>query len=276
MNEVSDIQPGADGISPGQVSRLGSGSVIYPAAGTHGPRVQQDWQLVLLHSGHVRIQVDDQTIQMNPGQICLLEPGHREFFQFSRERESWHRWISLRLTDDLMPLSWHEAAGVAALSPPMNQIMDAMLDMRQHGFADDSLSVIYLGLAAMALFLGERAAEDSRRLKHPALERMAVYIRRHYTEKIDLDDLAGAAGLSREYLVRLNRQVNGRTPMQQLWAFRLEQGIDLIKNSGLSIGDIADRCGFAAYNHFARSVRRATGRTPGEIRRSALQADHLS
>ncbi|MEX2103818.1 MAG: hypothetical protein WD907_00600, partial [Bacilli bacterium] len=53
-------------------------SVVYPPGGQCGPRVQQDIQLVLLHTGHMDIEIDDKLISFEPGHVVLLKPGHLE------------------------------------------------------------------------------------------------------------------------------------------------------------------------------------------------------
>ena len=95
MSSLGSQQEQVCPVALDQIGKANAGSITYPAHGTYGPRRQNCWQLVLLHCGSVKIQVDDQTVLLDPGEVCLLEPGHREFFQFDPKGPSWHRWISL-------------------------------------------------------------------------------------------------------------------------------------------------------------------------------------
>ncbi|MGH8017222.1 MAG: AraC family ligand binding domain-containing protein [Opitutaceae bacterium] len=75
--------------------RVYFGDVIYEPGGGFGPRVQMDFQLVVLIAGEARVTVDDRTTQWNAGQVALLHPGHNEMFRFSEHRPTHHTWCAL-------------------------------------------------------------------------------------------------------------------------------------------------------------------------------------
>jgi transcriptional regulator GlxA family with amidase domain len=79
---------------------------------------------------------------------------------------------------------------------------------------------------------------------------------------LDVDALAAAAAVSRAHLMRLFARELGTTPMAYVWRRRTERGLRLLEASGLPVAEVADRCGFATAQHFARRVKVATGTTP--------------
>ena len=51
---------------------------------------------------------------------------------------------------------------------------------------------------------------------------------------------------------------------------RFERAKDLLAQSGLPLGAIADQLGFGSQSHFTRAFHTAVGVTPSEFRRHAL------
>lgn len=84
--------------------------------------------------------------------------------------------------------------------------------------------------------------------------------------RFDLSGLATRLGVHRSSLFRRFIATYGVKPSLYLLNLRLQHGLRLIQNSALTVEEIALRSGFADANYFARSIRKATGRTPGAIR----------
>jgi AraC-like DNA-binding protein len=56
--------------------------------------------------------------------------------------------------------------------------------------------------------------------------------------------------------------------MQQLWNVRLREGCRLLRQTGLSIAEVAYRVGFQTPYHFSRHVRQHAGMPPRAYRQS--------
>jgi AraC family transcriptional regulator len=84
---------------------------------------------------------------------------------------------------------------------------------------------------------------------------------------VSLEELAHECRLSRSHFARAFRQTTGQSPHRWLMSQRIALSQDLLRNSELSIGGIADRCGYANQSHFTRVFARYVGVNPGEWRR---------
>ena len=51
------------------------GDVVYEAGGTYGPRLQTNYQLLFINSGHARIEIDGQAVRPSPEADGLLKAG---------------------------------------------------------------------------------------------------------------------------------------------------------------------------------------------------------
>jgi AraC-like DNA-binding protein len=133
-----------------------------------------------------------------------------------------------------------------------------------------------LRLGVDALFLEiVRAGTDGKRraanaVMHPAVSRALNLLQTRYREKWSLERLAGESGISRARLAQLFRRQVGSSIHKALIKVRVEHAQILLKDSDLSISEIAGDCGFATSQHFARIFRQSTGATAAEYRRELL------
>ncbi|MFD0697427.1 AraC family ligand binding domain-containing protein [Paenibacillus sp. GCM10027628] len=50
--------------------------IVYPPGGRFGPRLQQDIQLVLLHTGQMDVSIDGELHNAQSGNVVILKPDH--------------------------------------------------------------------------------------------------------------------------------------------------------------------------------------------------------
>ncbi|WP_279615857.1 AraC family transcriptional regulator [Paenibacillus pectinilyticus] len=241
--------------------------MVYPPGGRFGPRIQQDIQLVMLYSGEMDVTIGDRKLHVKPGNVIMLMPGHEEYFTFSKKEDTWHRWIGVHV-----PMLEREIFEQLSLLPEclplsenMNRLLDLMLRIQQYTSVTDPL-LISLAHAALQLYPSESKQLMQKQEKHPAVYAAIAWISGHFANEFTLNDLAAVVGVSTEHLVRLFRQHENTTPMQYVWRYRVSQAVGLLTNTGLSITEIANRCGFKTSNHFARLVKKTTGHTASELR----------
>ena len=93
------------------------------------------------------------------------------------------------------------------------------------------------------------------------------YIAQHYGEKdLSIADIADCLHFSQAYLNVLFKQEMKMTIKQYLSAYRLERAKLLLGKDFDKVSEIAERCGYANANYFAKVFRDATGMTPAEYR----------
>lgn len=85
-------------------------------------------------------------------------------------------------------------------------------------------------------------------------------------EPLDLGALARIAGLSPRQLNRLFRAELGRSTMGYYRDLRLDKAQSLLRNSPLSLTEIALACGFASSSHFSRAYAASFGQPPSAYR----------
>src|SRR5881296_837586 len=89
-----------------------------------------------------------------------------------------------------------------------------------------------------------------------------------YVEPLDVDDMAGAAGLSRAHFSREFRRAFGESPHQYLLTRRLERAASLLRMTDRSVADICFSVGLQSVGSFTTSFTRIYGLTPTAYRAS--------
>jgi AraC-like DNA-binding protein len=88
----------------------------------------------------------------------------------------------------------------------------------------------------------------------------------HYTEPLDVDDLARVAGLSRAHFSREFRRAFGESPHAYLLTRRLERAAALLRNTDHSVTEICFSVGLQSLGSFTTSFTRTYGLSPTTYR----------
>jgi AraC-like DNA-binding protein len=87
-----------------------------------------------------------------------------------------------------------------------------------------------------------------------------------YSERLDVGDLAAAAGLSRAHFSREFRKAFGESPHAYLLTRRLERAAALLRGTDRSVLDICLAVGLRSVGSFTTSFTRTYGRSPTAYR----------
>jgi AraC-like DNA-binding protein len=89
-----------------------------------------------------------------------------------------------------------------------------------------------------------------------------------YFERLSVDDMARAAGLSRAHFSREFRAAFGESPHSYLLTRRMERAAALLRNTDRSVADVCFSVGLQSVGSFTSSFRRTYGVTPTAYRAS--------
>ncbi len=98
--------------------------------------------------------------------------------------------------------------------------------------------------------------------------RAKEFIAANVSQRISLQDIADACGLSLAHFARAFNTSVGMTPHTWLQTHRIARARDLLLTSTRDLADIALACGFADQSHFTRTFARSCGEAPGAWRRA--------
>ncbi len=114
-----------------------------------------------------------------------------------------------------------------------------------------------------------QAVSDARSLDKysPVIRKVLEYVNANYTTTILIHHLSKKCKISPEYLARLFKKELGSTPTEYITALRTKKAAELLKNSNLSVTDIAEYVGYSDSNYFVKVFKKHYGLTPSAFRR---------
>jgi transcriptional regulator GlxA family with amidase domain len=99
------------------------------------------------------------------------------------------------------------------------------------------------------------------------LRRARDHADRHYTEPLDLETLAGIAGLSKHHFQRMFTTAYGISPAAHVSQRRIERAQDLLRATNLTVTEVCHAVGFSSLGSFSSRFRALVGETPSEFQR---------
>lgn len=133
----------------------------------------------------------------------------------------------------------------------------------EHFTSLENLSVWLSGI--MHRFIS--SSFDFTQVKHSdVVYKVMEYVRRNFSRKISLDDIAGEVYLSRSYLSSLFKEETGQSLFAYINHVRIEKSKQMLLDDTASLADVANLCGFEDQSYFTKVFKKAVGISPKKYR----------
>ncbi len=106
--------------------------------------------------------------------------------------------------------------------------------------------------------------------KPDKIESIRQYVDNNLSADLSRDTIAGTIGVNPEYLSRLFRKDTGLSLMEYIKRRRIVKARELLKDSEISVTQVAASCGFNSLPYFCKTFHQETGCTPKEYRQILL------
>lgn len=247
------------------------GEAHYTPGGVCGPRIQRDYQLVILRSGEAHALVDGQKHAFHAGQVSLMLPGRQETVVYTKHRPTHHTWVAVNPA--FIPKDLARKLDATPKVLPISDLCARLMDsvMAQKAYKGDAGGEFLdaMGLVMLREYL--RTAENAE--QNLIAETPVDLALRHMEERLSdpdcLADAAKAAGVTAQHLAKRFRAQVGVPPGRYLWQLRIERATGFLMHSGMTVSEVASRCGFKTVYHFSRMFSKAHGKSPKAFRKGA-------
>ncbi|MBS1368959.1 MAG: helix-turn-helix transcriptional regulator [Lentisphaeria bacterium] len=136
---------------------------------------------------------------------------------------------------------------------------------RQPGY-EEAASALLIGIL---VWLGRYPLQCKAELGYGAQVECAIaFMEKNLLRPLTLEEIAATANTTKTHFCHLFRNATGMTAWEYLNMLRIEKAKFHFRiSANVSIGEIADRCGFANAGYFIKMFRKREGVTPGEYLR---------
>jgi LacI family transcriptional regulator len=122
------------------------------------------------------------------------------------------------------------------------------------------------GMLIPPLGVAERQSSDVYAIDDPDIAAALRFIREHACEGISVTEVLQAVPLSRRMLEHRFLKLVRRTPHAEIIRIRMERAGRLLRETDLSLAEIASRAGFADANYLSVAFKKQMGVSPRAYR----------
>ena len=152
-------------------------------------------------------------------------------------------------------------------------LLNRIVDESEHRVEySEQMIELLLGQLLIELWRGQPDAQGAPQEKDASLTQMLRHLNTHFDEEIDWEALAARFKLPLRTLSRKIAEVTGMSPNNYLLRLRLCRAMNMLRETDMSVTDIAFACGFNDSNYFTSRFHREVGTSPLKYRRNVDQA----
>ena len=245
------------------------------------PHFHSYYELYYMEEGSCKFFLTDRVYSLQKGDLLLIPPG--EYHIAAYDAKGVHDRFNVYFDEEKVGASVRAylpflQAGCTARhfrifqekEEEISRFLYRMLELyrMENEFGDLTISYFF---PAFLLFLSKNTVSlESGKggdPKETALENAVQYVATHYAENITLEDAAKIAGFTPTYFSRKFKQMVGICFRDYLTHIRLKESTRLLRQTKLSVQEIAFRCGFHSSNYFGDTFHQAYGMSPRDYRK---------
>lgn len=223
-------------------------------------------------SGYGHLELGGKLHRVGPGQAFMVDiPSAHEYYLPSSSDHWEFYFILIRPANlqgkwlDLMSRMGH------VVHIPQDSSVVQLLQGVYHAAARNHITDGFRASSIVYQFIMElyRFSAPRRKRKEtwpPKIRQAVLSIEERYNTLQSLEEIADEAGLSKYYFTRAFKSATGSTPMEYLTKIRMDQAVRLLRETELTLEEIAQQVGYANASYFIKVFRRWIGFSPGEFR----------
>jgi len=208
-------------------------------------------------------------VPAEPGGCIVYPPGMPQYFRCPTPLV--HNWFHF---DQTSAAEWQKAglAEGTVYYPQGSFITELVQKIEAESFCDYPFRerLIDLRISELFILISRSCTAPAPIVSREAAERMPRFrleLLSRLEEDWTVERMAEAVNLSPSHFHALYRQIYGISPIKDLIHARIASAGNLLRDTDLPIGEIAERLGYHNPYHFARQFRQVAGCSPSRFRK---------
>lgn len=244
------------------------------------PHTHQYAELFYIAGGDGQFQIEDTLYPVRKDQMVIVNPNvmHTEISAKNRPLE----YIVLGIEGLALAVSGQSERGHYILDfhndPDIVSCIRQMMKETQAGLAGyERICQAYTEILLLRLMrtIHFHLTTETQLVSHQC-DTVKRYIDTNYKEALSLDDLSRVVHINKYYLAHAFKNEYGISPINYLISRRIEESRYLLRETDMSLSQIARILGFSSASYFSQSFRRAEGISPIEYRKTNRKQQAIS
>lgn len=239
-----------------------------------GPKLNDRYSIHFVLSGKLLFQQQTNSTELGPGDVFFMLPNMTYMYKILPSDKPL-RMIWLVFDGPHMQGLLLDKLLFESNLPCLRHIVDASMEQKLYLLLQEFRTIeqtgSYLRLIGMFyLLLGQLTADvPEERTTRPFawVQRSVDFIRDHYMQNIQIQDVARAAGVERSHFSTVFTEQMGISPSKYMRRLRMEKAAQMLKDTRHTITEIALSVGYADLFPFTRAFTQYYGTSPSDYRR---------
>ena len=243
-----------------------------------------DIELIAVLSGEMQYNVNGEVIVLKENEGIIVN-ARQLHFGFSEERKECD-FICILLhplmlcttsayeRDFVLPVLHNRNAAFIKLNKEIIWQKEILEDI-EHMYSVKDEKSAPIKVQTLFLNIWVRLYENITHENHPEiqnadlsiLKNMIGFIQQNYAVKISLADIAASGAVGQSKCCKLFAKYISQTPNMYLTQYRLDKSTKLLKNTDMTVTEIAHAVGFNGSSYYAEAFRKWSGISPSEYRK---------
>ncbi len=250
----------------------------------------EEVEFILIKAGSVFVQAGSSNIQLRAGQVAFI--NSQEIHRFTPPDHGISQFYAIVFTLQFLNSCCSDAIQQHILQPLLDGSCNFPFILRQEepwhkelSYHTSSIIDLYdqrtpfmeTAIKGHLYFILFYLASNNQIMHNPVASRddrlnriktVLSYIEENYKHSIRLSELSSLVSMSDTHFCRYFHKLAGRTPIEYINEYRINQAVKLLQNTNLSIIDIAFDVGFQNVSYFIKVFRNYKFLTPYQFRRN--------